>query len=192
MLKTVMTWFKALSTVGKIGVITASVFGVGLTSAAVNPEKPITTPPESPKLTQQTHKTVTVTESVPFETSNIDDATLAKGVSNTITQGVDGVRTHAFDVVYENGNEKSRTEISNTITKQPVNRVVAQGTYVAPVQLNCPNGTYINSVGNTVCSPYTSNNAPAGATAQCTDGTYSFSQSRSGTCSHHGGVATWL
>ena len=33
---------------------------------------------------------------------------------------------------------------------------------------------------------------PAGATAQCTDGTYSFSQTRSGTCSHHGGVATWL
>jgi hypothetical protein len=34
--------------------------------------------------------------------------------------------------------------------------------------------------------------APPGATAQCRDGTYSFSQSRSGTCSHHGGVATWL
>ena len=33
---------------------------------------------------------------------------------------------------------------------------------------------------------------PAGATAQCRDGTYSFSQHRSGTCSHHGGVARWL
>jgi hypothetical protein len=33
---------------------------------------------------------------------------------------------------------------------------------------------------------------PAGATAICKDGTYSFSQTRSGTCSHHGGVATWL
>jgi Protein of unknown function (DUF3761) len=33
---------------------------------------------------------------------------------------------------------------------------------------------------------------PAGATAQCTDGTYSYSTTRSGTCSHHGGVATWL
>lgn len=36
------------------------------------------------------------------------------------------------------------------------------------------------------------NAPPAGATAQCRDGTYSFSQHRQGTCSHHGGVARWL
>jgi hypothetical protein len=33
---------------------------------------------------------------------------------------------------------------------------------------------------------------PPGATARCRDGTYSYSQHRSGTCSHHGGVAEWL
>lgn len=33
---------------------------------------------------------------------------------------------------------------------------------------------------------------PAGATARCRDGTYSYSQNRRGTCSHHGGVAQWL
>ncbi|MEU7146978.1 DUF3761 domain-containing protein [Streptomyces sp. NPDC045456] len=33
---------------------------------------------------------------------------------------------------------------------------------------------------------------PAGATALCNDGTYSYSQHRRGTCSHHHGVATWL
>lgn len=32
---------------------------------------------------------------------------------------------------------------------------------------------------------------PAGATARCRDGTYSYSASRRGTCSHHGGVAAW-
>lgn len=32
----------------------------------------------------------------------------------------------------------------------------------------------------------------AGATARCRDGTYSYSRSRRGTCSHHGGVAAWL
>ena len=33
---------------------------------------------------------------------------------------------------------------------------------------------------------------PPGATARCRDGTYSFSQHHQGSCSHHGGVATWL
>jgi len=33
---------------------------------------------------------------------------------------------------------------------------------------------------------------PVGATAQCKDGSYSFSRHHSGTCSHHGGVAVWL
>ena len=33
---------------------------------------------------------------------------------------------------------------------------------------------------------------PPGATARCRDGTYSYSQHHSGTCSHHGGVAQWL
>jgi Protein of unknown function (DUF3761) len=33
---------------------------------------------------------------------------------------------------------------------------------------------------------------PPGATVRCRDGTYSYSQHHSGTCSWHGGVAAWL
>jgi peptidoglycan hydrolase-like protein with peptidoglycan-binding domain len=52
---------------------------------------------------------------------------------------------------------------------------------------------YTNVSGAQVHSPaYSSHGVPAGATAQCKDGTYSFSLHHSGTCSHHGGVATWL
>lgn len=51
---------------------------------------------------------------------------------------------------------------------------------------------YTNVDGNQVHSPAYSDTIPAGATAICGDGTYSFSQHRSGTCSHHGGVAQWL
>jgi uncharacterized protein YgiM (DUF1202 family) len=51
---------------------------------------------------------------------------------------------------------------------------------------------YINSAGERVQSPTYYNSAPAGATALCRDGTYSFSGSRRGTCSHHGGVQVWL
>ena len=34
--------------------------------------------------------------------------------------------------------------------------------------------------------------APAGATGQCKDGTYTMSKTHSGACSHHGGVAKWF
>jgi hypothetical protein len=55
------------------------------------------------------------------------------------------------------------------------------------------NDHYTNSDGVKVHSPaYSSGGVPAPATAQCRDGTYSFSQHRSGTCSHHGGVDHWL
>lgn len=70
-----------------------------------------------------------------------------------------------------------------------------QDTTFAPSSPDLSNSNdYVNTSGNTVHSPaYTSDNSvPAGATAQCRDGTYSFSQHRSGTCSHHGGVASWL
>lgn len=53
---------------------------------------------------------------------------------------------------------------------------------------------YTNRAGNVVHSPaHTKDGSiPEGATARCGDGTYSFSQSRRGTCSRHGGVAEWL
>jgi Protein of unknown function (DUF3761) len=53
-------------------------------------------------------------------------------------------------------------------------------------------GTYVNSHGQTVRRPENCSAAPQGATAQCRDGSYSFSKSRRGTCSRHGGVAKWL
>jgi hypothetical protein len=51
---------------------------------------------------------------------------------------------------------------------------------------------YINSRGHSVRRPMHSNHVPRGASAHCRDGTYSFSENRRGTCSHHGGVAVWL
>lgn len=48
---------------------------------------------------------------------------------------------------------------------------------------------YTNVDGNWVQCP---GDNPTGATARCADGTYSYSQNRRGTCSHHGGVAEWL
>lgn len=133
------------------------------------------------------------TDPVPFATVNQNDSTLPKGQTKIIQAGVNGEQTTTYTVTYSDGVETNRQQAGQSVvTKAPVDQIVAVGTYVAPPQPSCTNGTYVNSVGNTVCRPETNSSAPAGATARCGDGTYSFSQSRSGTCSHHGGVAAWL
>jgi hypothetical protein len=53
-------------------------------------------------------------------------------------------------------------------------------------------GYYTNVDGKQVHRPVCANSAPPGATAQCRDGSYSFSLHHSGTCSGHGGVHSWL
>nr|WP_224038966.1 DUF3761 domain-containing protein [Paraburkholderia unamae] len=54
-------------------------------------------------------------------------------------------------------------------------------------------GHYVNHDGRDVHSPSRTKDraVPPGATARCGDGSYSFSQHHSGTCSRHGGVAEW-
>jgi uncharacterized protein YraI len=63
-----------------------------------------------------------------------------------------------------------------------------------PAALRQAGRGYSNSRGEWVPSPTrTANDSPpVGASARCRDGRYSFSRSRSGTCSHHGGVEQWL
>lgn len=60
----------------------------------------------------------------------------------------------------------------------------------APIQV--AQAAYVNVYGNTVRSPARAKVVPVSASARCRDGSYSFSQSRRGTCSHHGGVSRWL
>jgi uncharacterized protein DUF3761 len=64
-------------------------------------------------------------------------------------------------------------------------------TAAEPAQTTPPH-FYTNKDGERVQSPTYSKTVPPGATAQCRDGTYSFSRNHRGTCSHHGGVAKWL
>jgi hypothetical protein len=90
--------------------------------------------------------------------------------------------------------EKSSAEVeAETRTREGErNEETTTSSTGGPSPAECTNDTYVNSAGNTVCRPEESPSAPTGATAECADGTYSFSESRSGTCSHHGGVARWL
>lgn len=142
-----------------------------------------------------TKRTVTETSAIPFTATTVSSNSLAAGISKVTTIGTDGILTSTYVITYRDGVQISKDLIAQETTTQPVAQVTTVGTYVAPgpaPQVTCPNGTYINLAGNTVCNPYQSTSPPSGATAECQDGTYSFSQSHSGTCSHHGGVSVWL
>jgi hypothetical protein len=176
-------------------------------AAAPASHRPVSTPTPTPTRTSSptptptpvvTTRTVTETVAIPFTSTTVQSATAAKGTSAVTTAGANGVETKTWTVTSTDGVETGRTLVSDDVTTAPVAQVTTVGTYVAPPApvpapaATCTNGTYVNSAGATVCRPEVSSSAPSGATAKCGDGTYSFSQSRRGTCSSHGGVAVWL
>lgn len=208
-MKKSLQWLKGLSVTKKVFLAFGALAIIGIATSGNQPAANLQTtnsanqtgqtqqlnvkPKAAVKADTITKQTVTETQSVPFTTTTVNDSMLAKGTTKVTTSGVDGVKTLTYEITYTNGVQTDKQLTSEEVTTQPVTQVTAVGTYVAPAAAtSCPNGTYVNSSGDTVCSPYASSSAPAGATAQCVDGTYSFSESHSGTCSHHGGVAQWF
>lgn len=91
------------------------------------------------------------------------------------------------------------SRITYTTTPQPGCVVIGTYAKAAPASVTgtaptIGRGFYTNRQGEAVRRPKRtlSSQAPPGASAQCRDGSYSFSAHRRGTCSHHGGVARWL
>lgn len=85
---------------------------------------------------------------------------------------------------------QAQPKTSPTPTTQATNKTDPPATTSG----TCATDYYRNSNGVCVHRPVKTQDTsvPNGATAQCRDGSYSFSQHRRGTCSHHGGVAKWL
>jgi hypothetical protein len=83
------------------------------------------------------------------------------------------------------------TETEKSVLSSRKNGSPPAETQSKATQNNVPR-YYTNRDGERVQSPTYSNSIPSGATAECRDGSYSFSRHHQGTCSHHGGVARWL
>jgi hypothetical protein len=171
-------WFRGLSILGRATFISAllivsfGVIGVSAQPGSGTKTVPAIIPTNASDASKTTKKispkietkSVVTNEVIPYKSSTINDNALAQGVTQTQTKGVNGVLTHTYQVTYTDGVETSRSKPVDTVTTPAVNEVIAIGT----------------------------KSVPSGATARCSDGSYSSSQSRRGTCSHHGGVAEWL
>ena len=73
-------------------------------------------------------KSVTETERIPYNTTYVDDETLAQGKSVTRTAGVYGTRTNTYKVTTKGGKETSRELVESSVTQEPRDAVVARGT----------------------------------------------------------------
>ena len=106
------------------------------TQPAVEPTQPTpapavdhkTTTDEGPKAPVENKPELkSTTEVVPFETIEQPDATLPKGKTKVVQEGVNGEQIVFSEVTTANGKQSSKV-IKTSITKQPVNKVIAIGT----------------------------------------------------------------
>ncbi len=103
-----------------------------LTSRNLRAGKNVTVAKEVPFLSVEAIRRVEYTETIPFETKQVEDSSIYKGSSKVVTQGRVGTRTVVADVTYVDNKEVSRDILSSTVTKQPVTKVVHVGTKARP------------------------------------------------------------
>lgn len=182
------TWsLKKILVLGALLVFVPWAFVSAMTPQTTSaPKTETTSTPQPEKVKSTESKVVSEKSAVPFETETKSDPSLPLGQTKVTREGVNGEKETRYTITYTDGVQTNKQYLDEKITVSPTSKIIVQGTYAAP---KCGSGYYINAYGNCVKSPSSS---PSGASARCKDGTYSYSQTRSGTCSHHGGVAEWL
>jgi hypothetical protein len=116
------------------------------------------------------------------------------GTTTTTTTDLKPAAVSSVPVDSSTTTSAAPTTTTTTTTTTVAAQAQARATTSTTARTLGTTKTYVNSDGNTVPSPARTSDGqpPAGATAQCKDGTYSSSQHRQGTCSGHGGVGRWL
>lgn len=75
-----------------------------------------------------TFDTLVETESIAYETTYEDDSSLTKGKEQVSAEGENGEKEITYKVTYVDGTEESREATEETVTKEPVNKIVKVGT----------------------------------------------------------------
>lgn len=112
--------------------------------------------PKETTLDVVVQKTEEVTEEIPFETENYDNAEMLEGKSVISTKGVNGSKNVTYSVSYIGGKEVERTAVSEVITKEPITQVVIIGTRQMSEEekRTMSHGTYIWPFRGKVSSEY--------------------------------------
>jgi uncharacterized membrane protein YuzA (DUF378 family) len=84
--------------------------------------------PSRPKVETET---VTETEVIAFGTEAKNDGTLAKGTTKVTQEGKSGVRSLTYIITLTDGKETKRELKNDEVTRRPVPKIIAYGTYAA-------------------------------------------------------------
>lgn len=136
-------------------------------------------------ITRVTTSDITDVSPVAFETVTKNDSTLKAGTTKVVQNGVQGEKTTVTRVFYENGKETSSTVVSETVTKQPVQKIVAAGTS-ATASTTASSSTATASGATTASTATTAAAATAAAstTVASAASTSSVTDSRGGSISY--------
>ena len=116
-----------------IGMIIIAVFVIGNVAVAAtynNRTVDIEKPTEQEKAVTERTATETRKETIPFETKTVNDDTVEYGKTIVKTEGINGEKTYTYNVTYMGEKEISRELVKEEITKQPVAKVIANGTKI--------------------------------------------------------------
>jgi len=109
-----------------------------------HPEDSVLTNDMEISLTRTEYKDVTIKDNIPYSTEYIESQTVPRGTQKVVTAGQYGVSTRVLRQKYVNGKLESETVISESVTKKPVNKVVATGI----------GGTFVGGDGKTYSYSY--------------------------------------
>ncbi|MDT4838620.1 G5 domain protein [compost metagenome] len=164
-----VVWFKNLSRVGQVSVISSLAAGSLFMASAMSPPPAATnneqtsvstTRIEAKKEPVLTTKVETETQPVEFSKKTVEDGSAAKGTTHIQTTGVAGVKTITHTITLTDGVETDR-KTTESITTAPIEEVTAIGTYVAPVP--------VPKVSST-CDPNYSGCVPIASDVDCAGG----------------------
>jgi uncharacterized protein YabE (DUF348 family) len=100
-------------------------------SASV-PASSVPTNGETISINRVTGTTETKEVSIPFQTTQVSNPNAYTGTSSVTTEGVDGEETITYAVLVVNGVKQSPKQVSEAVTRKPVNEVVSMGTEALP------------------------------------------------------------
>lgn len=176
--------FLALNLGKKLLVVVTSLvaiasIGTGISGAPQKEQQKNTNATITPKVQQESEvkgldiqkNKVIETEVISFQTTTVNDNTLAAGTKKTTVAGKDGVRTKVYEVTTENGIQTNKILLSDNVTTEPTNEVIAVGTYVAPRPVAAPVAKPEPAANTNNCDPnYSGGCVPIDSDVDCAGG----------------------